>query len=153
MSAVNAVSENQTVVSVVRTPAGGHAPNRPRITQAELELYEALRQVAYELPRARKELLAKLDQGAEIERGPWTVEARSWQLRSFSLAKLARLLGEPRALELQSQIEPTVCRGLVVRAAESVGHASGSRHGDGGQPNVASRFVDTCERPGASGVP
>lgn len=114
-------SGNQPSPSVTPRPTGESAPVSPRVTQEMLAAYAELREVTRELRKVagelREEIMNSLEQGGEVEPGPLTAEIRTAEQQRFSLAKLSRLLGEQRAQELQSQIEPTVSRALWVLPA------------------------------------
>lgn len=100
----------------VRRTASGIAVPRPRITQAMLAEYEALKCQEARRQQLRGELMILLDQGAEIERGPRMVEIREQVQKSLSFAKLAALGGEHWAEEIRCRIEPTVYRHLIIHA-------------------------------------
>jgi len=85
------------------------------IKQAELERLEELRPLAREYESLRALLREKHLDGVETEPGRYSLRVSRHELRSFSHAKLVRLLGEARAEELRARIEPTIqCRIAVV---------------------------------------
>jgi hypothetical protein len=94
--------------------------DRPRITQAMLAEHERLRLLGERRRQLRDQLVALLEQGAEIEPGPLWAELREREAKNFSLAKLAAIGGQQWAEDLKRQIEPTVFHNVIVRPAEQV---------------------------------
>ena len=94
---------------------GIHPPTgSAQITQEMLAAYEDLKRCEQEKDRFRTFLLCLLDQGAEVEPGPLTVELKEREERRFSFARLRRVVGQADVEQLRSRIEPTFCRYLRV---------------------------------------
>src|SRR5262249_39037813 len=91
------------------------AGNNRQITQAKLAEYLELKEVAERAEMLRKQILAALQQGAEVERGLLSARIQVQERRVFSRGALELILGRARVDELHEQIEPTQCRCLIIR--------------------------------------
>lgn len=106
------------------------------ITQELLREYKKLHaeeaRLRSKIKRLREELLQKLEDGADVEPGALTVEARHVPVRILSAPKLIPLLGAARVEELRQAVQPTVQVWLIVRTEED-GDASPSNTHSGQQ--------------------
>ena len=87
-------------------------PERPRISQTQLENYLRLQQQvkSYEQTRLelQRQLLALYDANAEIEEGVLGIERVESQAKIFSFGKVAAIVGEEYARNIKDQIDPTM---------------------------------------------
>jgi hypothetical protein len=90
------------------------------IQQAVLEEYRRLKTQVRRLYEVRARLLDLLAQGAVVEPGCLTVEARRVRQRRLTARRLAEVLGDEAVEELMQWVGPTDCTQLIVRQADPV---------------------------------
>jgi hypothetical protein len=112
--------------------AGDVPTGTAQITQALLAAYEDLRSLERQKHHLRAYLLRLLDQGAEVEPGPLTLEVKEREERRLSFARLRRVVGQAEAEQLRSQIEPVLFRYLRVHRVVQHDPANG-RQAEGWQ--------------------
>ena len=84
------------------------------VTQAQLQEFLELRELAWRHDELREQLLTRLQAGAWIEPGRLTAKVELKHKPIFSNKALTQVLGEARVRELRDAVEPTVFRYLII---------------------------------------
>ena len=106
-----------------------------------LAAYEDLKSLERQKDRLRAHLLRLFEQGAEVEPGPLTLEVKEREERRLSFARLCRVVGEAGVEQLQSQMEPVLCRYLYVYRVVQDGPVDGRESSGDRQTGVAGDFI------------
>ena len=88
--------------------------NVTAVTQRELALYLEACAQARRHRELRDELLGLVDGGAWVEPGRLAARVECVPRRVLSARALAGVLGEERVRQLQEEVQPTLCRHLIV---------------------------------------
>ena len=92
--------------------------SRQVITQSKLRDYLRIKRQADVSEKKRveqqRELIALIDANADVQPGPLAVQLIERQAKKFSFDKVAAVVGDQYAIEMKSQIEPTLIRFIQV---------------------------------------
>jgi hypothetical protein len=89
-------------------------PAPPTVTQAELELLKQLKVKAREFDQLRKALVAKLQSGASVEPGRFSVSLEERSSQRITSAAVAQLWGEAYVDHLRQCVAPTTSHHVTI---------------------------------------
>lgn len=89
------------------------------ITQAQLAEMMEMRDLARRADALRREIVALLDAGAEIEPGPLTAWVHRQDQQRLTAEKLAELVGADQVATWKRQVPATVTKVLRIETCES----------------------------------